>query len=96
MKGSWFRRYLMVLAVILAAIVAGGIWLKPSLERMRETVDAGLSEYARAKTEAGETVPPVTHQESHDWLIAVSHTATVGEATFYCVGAFKVTYCDIP
>lgn len=96
MKGSWFRRYLMVLAVILAAIVAGGIWLKPSLERMRETVDAGLSEYARAKTEAGETVPAVTHQESRDWLIAVSHTATVGEKTFYCVGAFKVTYCDIP
>lgn len=96
MKAGWFRRYLIVVGIILVALIGGGLWLKPSLSHMQEAVEQGLTEYARAKTDAGETVPPVTHKESHDWLIAVSHTATIGEETFYCVGAFKVTYCDIP
>jgi len=40
-------------------------------------------------------MPDVTHEESRDWAIAVSHAATVGEKTFYCVGAFKVTICNL-
>jgi len=96
MQAGWFRRYLAVVGIILIVLLAGGVWLKPSLAHMQEAVERGLAEYARAKTAAGETVPAVMHKESHDWLIAVSHTATVGEETFYCVGAFKVTYCDIP
>jgi len=38
----------------------------------------------------------VSHSESHDWGIAVSHTAQVGEKTFSCWGGFKVTVCNLP
>lgn len=96
MKGGWFKRYLMIVAIILVVIVAGGVWLKPSAEKMRESVEAGLTEYARAKTAAGETVPAVTHQETNDWIIGVSHGARIGDLSFFCMGGFKVTYCQLP
>jgi hypothetical protein len=41
-------------------------------------------------------MPAVTRMVSDDWLIAVSHTARVGELTFSCMGAFKVTVCIQP
>jgi hypothetical protein len=94
MKPGAVRRYLTVVAIILAVLVAAGIWLKPPLAKMREGVDAGLTEYARQHLKPGEAMPVVTHTESHDWGIAVSHVAMVGEKTFFCVGAFKVTICD--
>ena len=96
MKSGFFRRYLTVVGLILVVLVAGGIWLKPSPDTLRENVEMGLTQYAATRTSAGEAVPALTHQESKDWLIAVSHSATVGDETFFCVGGFKVTYCDIP
>jgi hypothetical protein len=90
------KRYLMVVGIILAAVVALGVWLKPPLDRMREGVNAGLTEYARHHLKPGETMPSVSHTESHDWIVAVSHTARVGDLSFYCFGAFKVTVCNLP
>lgn len=94
MKPGAVRRYLTVVAIILVVVIAAGVWLKPPLQRMREGVEAGLTEYARAHLGPGETMPAVTHEESHDWGIAVSHVAMVDEKKFFCVGAFKVTICD--
>lgn len=96
MKPGAVRRYFTVVGVILVALIGLGVWLKPPLEKIRESVETGLTEYARTKTAAGETLPAISHQESKDWIIAVSHTATVGDETFFCLGGFKVTYCDIP
>ena len=90
------KRYLVVVAIILAALVGLGVWLKPPLDDMRKGVEEGLSAYAANRLQAGETMPAVNHVESHDWLVAVSHIATVGDKTFYCVGALKVTVCDHP
>jgi len=95
-KPKVLKRYFAVMGVLLLGLAGLGLWLKPSVETMQEAVGRGLAEYARVKTEAGETVPAVTHQESRDWLVAVSHVATVGDESFFCVGGFKVTYCDIP
>lgn len=96
MKPGAVRRYFTVVGVILVVLIGLGVWLKPPQEKMRENVETGLTEYARTKAAAGETLPAISHQESKDWIIAVSHTATVGDETFFCVGGFKVTYCDIP
>ena len=41
-------------------------------------------------------MPEVSDAESHDWLVAVSHSACVDHTTFSCVGAFKVTICQQP
>jgi hypothetical protein len=90
------KRYLAVVGVILAALVGLGVWLKPPLADMREGVEEGLTAYAAENLKAGEAMPEVSDVESHDWLIAVSHSAKVGEKTFYCVGAFKVTVCGHP
>lgn len=90
------RRYLTVVGAILVAVLGLAVWLKPPLDKMRAGVEAGLSEYAKTKLKPGETMPVVTHVDSHDWFIAVSHAAKVGDLTFYCVGAFRVTYCSYP
>jgi hypothetical protein len=90
------RRYLATAGIILVVVLALAVWLKPPLEQMREGVEIGLSEYAKTRLKRGETMPAVTHVDSHDWVVAVSHVAKVGEITFYCVGAFKVTLCDYP
>lgn len=94
MKPGAVRRYFTVVGAILVVVIAAGVWLKPPLERMREGVDAGLMEYAREHLKPGETMPSVIHRASNDWGIAVSHAAQVGDKTFFCVGAFKVTICD--
>ena len=96
MKPGAVKRYFTVVGVILAGVIALGVWLKPPLDKMREGVEDGLVEYARNHLKTGETMPAVTHTESHDWLIAASHTARVGDLTFYCTGAFKVTVCNLP
>jgi len=95
MRPGAVRRYLTVVGIILVVVLAAGVWLKPPLQKMRDGVEEGLKEYARAHLKPGETMPDVAHQESHDWAIAVSHAATVGDKTFYCVGAFKVTICNL-
>lgn len=89
------RRLPYLLGAIVAGIVGLGVWLKPPLEAMREGVDEGLRAWAAEHAEAG-AAPALTHEESHDWVLAVSHTAQVGEATFSCWGAFKVTVCNLP
>lgn len=94
--GSGVKRYLAVVGIILVTLVALGVWLKPPLADMREGVDEGLAAYAAGNLKAGEAAPEVSHVESHDWLVAVSHSAKVGEKTFSCVGAFKVTICQEP
>lgn len=90
------KRYLIVVGIILAVLVAAGAWLKPPLDAMRKGVDEGLSAYAAHQLKAGEVRPEVSHVESHDWVVAVSHVAKVGDKTFYCFGAFKVTFCQYP
>lgn len=95
MRPGAVRRYLTVVGIILVVVLAAGVWLKPPLQKMRHGVEEGLKEYARAHLKPGETMPDVAQQESHDWAIAVSHVATVGDKTFYCVGAFKVTICNL-
>jgi hypothetical protein len=95
-KPKILKRYLAVLGVIFAVIIALGVWLKPPVEKMEEAVNQALTEYAQSKTAAGETAPAVTLQESHDWVIVVSHVAKVGEETFSCFGGFKVTFCQSP
>ena len=95
MRPGAVRRYLTVVGIILAVVVAAGVWLKPPLAKMREGVEEGLREYAKYHLKPGEPMPAVTSTESHDWGVAVSHTAKVGDKTFYCVGAFKVTICDL-
>lgn len=90
------QRYLVVVGIILAVVLGLGVWLKPPLDKMREGVAEGLTEYAKHHLKPGETMPSVTHAETHDWLIAVSHTARVGDLSFYCYGAFKVTVCNLP
>lgn len=90
------KRYLAVVGIILLALIGLGVWLKPPLDDMREGVEDGLTTYAAQNLKPGEVMPAVSHVESHDWLVAVSHAARVGDKTFYCVGAFKVTVCDHP
>lgn len=87
-------RYFTIVGIILVVVLGLAVWLKPPLEQMREGVETGLSEYAKTRLKPGETMPAVTHVDSRDWFVAVSHVATVGDLTFYCVGAFKVTVCD--
>lgn len=90
------KLYLTVLGVIFAVIIALGVWLKPPVEKMEEAVTQALTEYVQSKTAAGGAAPVVTRQESHDWVILVSHVAKVGEETFSCIGGFKVTFCQSP
>lgn len=90
------RRYFTVVGIILVVVLGLAVWLKPPLAKMRDGVEIGLSEYAKSKLKPGETMPAVTHVDSHDWIVAVSHVVKVGDLTFHCVGAFKVTICDYP
>jgi hypothetical protein len=90
------RRYLAIVGVILATLLGLGVWLKPPLADMREGVEEGLTAYAAETLKAGEAMPEVSHVESHDWLVAVSHSARLNDKTFSCVGAFKVTVCQQP
>jgi len=90
------KRYLTIVGLILVVIVGLGVWLKPPLDKMRVGVDEGLRAYAAQKLQAGETMPAVSHVASHDWLVAVSHSARVGDDIFYCFGAFRVTFCQHP
>ena len=41
-------------------------------------------------------MPEVSDVGSGDWLVAVSHSARVGQKTFSRVGAFKATICQQP
>lgn len=95
-KPKILKRYLTVVGVIFAVIIALGVWLKPPVEQMQQGVDTALAEYVRVKTAAGEAAPVVTSTETRDWIVAVSHVARIGEATFSCVGGFKVTFCISP
>jgi hypothetical protein len=95
-RPKFLKRYLTVVGVIFAVIIALGLWLKPPAERMQQAVDIALAEYVRAKTGAGEPAPVVTSTETRDWIVAVSHVARIGEETFSCVGGFKVTFCFSP
>ena len=90
------KRYLMVVGIILAVIVVLGVCLKPSLSAMRDGFDTGMVEYKRAKEQAGAAPPVITHETSRDWLVAVSHGATVDGRAYSCFGAFKVTICTTP
>ncbi len=95
-KPKFLKRYLTVVGVIFAVIIALGLWLKPPAEQMQQAVEISLAEYVRAKTAAGGTAPVVTSTETRDWIVAVSHVARIGQATFSCVGGFKVTFCVSP
>lgn len=87
------KRYLVVVALIVVVLLGLGIWLKPTQAAMRKGVEEGLTAYAATLQQAGQPMPEVSHNESHDWIIASSHSATAGDKTFSCVGAFKVTVC---
>lgn len=90
------KRYLMVVGIIIAVVIALGIWLKPPLAKMRESVYGELSRYAQARIAAGETAPAITSTDSNDWGVAVSHFVKAGDLAFYCFGAYRVTFCSSP
>jgi hypothetical protein len=91
------RRYFAVLGAVVVVVVGLAIWLKPPLEKMREGVQAGLTAYAEQHVKPGGELPEVRAIESHDWGVAVSHIARLGDdLTFSCIGAFKVTVCNWP
>ncbi len=90
------RRYPAVVVIILATLIGLCIQLKPPLEDMRAGVEEGLSAYAADNLKAGEAMPEVSDVGSRDWLVAVSHSARVGQKTFSRVGAFKATICQQP
>lgn len=90
------RRYLSIVAIILAVVIGLGVWLKPPLRDMRESVDAELARFAQARVAAGETAPAITSVASNDWGVAVSHVVRAGDLAFSCVGAYRVTVCSSP
>jgi hypothetical protein len=90
------KRYLTVVGIILVVLVVLGVLLKPPLEDMRKGVAEGLQAYAQAKAGEGAPVPAVTDERSQDWIVAVGHEARIGDLTFWCWGAFKVTLCVNP
>ena len=90
------RRYLAIVGIILGVVIALGVWLKPPLQRMRDSVDGELTRYAQARVAAGETAPAITSTDSNDWGVAVSHVVRVGDLAFYCIGAYRVTFCSSP
>jgi hypothetical protein len=89
------RRYLVVVAMFSPRSPARA---SGSSLRWRTCAPAprGLSADAADSLKAGEAMPEVSDAESHDWLVAVSHSACVDQKTFSCVGAFKVTICQQP
>ena len=90
------RRYLAIVGIIIAVVIALGVWLKPPLQDMRDGVDGELTRYAQARVAAGETAPAITSVDSNDWGVAVSHVVRAGDLAFYCVGAYRVTVCSSP
>lgn len=86
------RRYFTIVGIVLVVTLALAIWLKPPLSQVRESVDTAMVEYAREHS--GAAAP--SNIESHDWIVATSHVAKIGEHTFFCLGAMKVTYCQTP
>jgi hypothetical protein len=88
------KRYLAVVGVILVVVLGLGFWLKPSLDILHESVDEPLRIYAREHPELGAVKP--TDVETHDWIVAVSYSARLGNVTVSCWGAFKVTVCTGP
>lgn len=90
------RRYLAVVGIIFAVVIGLGVWLKPPLQDMRESVDAELARFAQAKVVAGESAPAITSVASNDWGVAVSHVVRAGDLAFYCIGAYRVTVCSSP
>jgi hypothetical protein len=90
------RRYLAVVAIILAMLIGLSIWRKPPLEDIRAGVEEGLSAQAAGNLKTGEAMPEMSDVGSHDWLVAVSHAARMGQKTLSWVGACKVTICQQP
>lgn len=90
------RPYLAIVGIIIAVVIALGVWLKPPLQNMRESVDGELSRYGQARVAAGETAPAITSVASNDWGVAVSHFVRAGDLAFYCIGAYRVTFCSSP
>lgn len=86
------RRYLIVVGLILVVVIGLGVWLKPPLSQVREDVEALIADHAH---ETGDAAQPAD-VESHDWILATSHAAKIGERTFSCFGAMKVTVCTGP
>ena len=90
------RSYFTVVGIVLAVLIGAGLWLKPSPQEMRDIVDREVARYSQARSEVGETVPAITSVDADDWVVAVSHVVRMGEHTFYCAGAYRVTVCGSP
>lgn len=90
------RRYFAIVGIILAVLIGLGFWLKPSLQDLRERVDGDVQSYAQTRMAAGEGAPAVSSVKSNDWGVFVSHVVRMGELTFSCVGAYRVTVCTSP
>ena len=96
MRPGAVRRYLTVVGIILVVVVAARRVAEAAAGRRCAKASRKASRNTREHhLKPGETMPAVTHTESHDWGVAVSHVAKVGDKTFFCVGAFKVTICDL-
>jgi hypothetical protein len=95
------RRYLVVVGLILAVLVTGGIATKPKPAELKRDVETAMSAYAKARAhlpdDAKDLSLPVHVARTHDYLVATSYEATADDgARFSCVGAFFVTVCTTP
>jgi hypothetical protein len=68
------RRWLMLFGIIVAVLISVAMWLKPPVERCAGRGDGPSPNTRSCMAKPGEAAPEVSHSESHDWGIAVSHT----------------------
>lgn len=93
MRQGAVRRYFTVVGIILLVVIGLGVWLKPPVSQLRESVEMNLADDARERAARGDTSVVTVSHASQDWLIAASHTAKAGDKTYFCAGAFRVTFC---
>jgi hypothetical protein len=87
------KRYFMIVGAILAVLIGGALATKPKIEEMREGVEEGLADYAKAKGIA----LPAHEAEARDYLLAVSYVAKLADGkTFSCFGVSRLTVCATP
>ncbi len=96
------RRYLVVVGIILVALVSIGLFTKPKPDDLREAVEESVAAYEKAQATSAD-VPDnklaqlQTISEAHDYFVALSYSAKLANGVeVFCIGAFKVTYCQSP
>lgn len=96
------RRYHVVVGIILVALVSIALMTKPKQDDLREAVEESVAAYQKARAASPDVpdakpAPLQTIAEAHDYLVALSYSARLAnDIEFFCIGAFKVTYCQSP